>query len=377
MKLKSITGMLAAFLTAQSVAIAQSFFPGHHSLDTPYNPRSIAAGESFVAVRSNRHASMHNPAGLSGIEGFSLSFSRRNLNHSSFAPGFKYIAFTGTLSTPVADFGIVYNRFHQGEVSLTSSQGPEVVGTAELSDYVLGICAATEIIEGVDIGLQVKTFRPVVNVTSGAFQLSNANNPILFDFGLIGTIDGQMTNTSVGYAVSAGVAIQNFGTNLTDEVTDPTLNVERQQILTVPRTLRAGLAFTISTPRLDGLGLSPVSIMVTGEYRLILNSFADPREKFWGFGAELVVLEIFSGRIGGFIPTFTSIYGAEGSPALRFGAGVRVPFGMMGLRTPLSLCVDYAAIPVYTRVPIPTENTTLHAFSIEFVYEGDLFHPTN
>jgi hypothetical protein len=375
MRCTSIAGVLVAWLAAYSIVPAQSFSPGLHAIDTPFDPRSIAAGESFVAVRGNRHAPMYNPAGLSGIEGLSLGFSRRNFNHSWYTGDFKYIALTGTVSTPLADFGIVYSRFYQGTIRLTSSQGPEPLATADLSDYVLGVTAAREIVKGLDIGLQIKTFRPVITITSGSFPgLSEANTPILVDLGLIGTLDGQITSTAVGYTASAGLAIQNFGTDLKES--DPGPTTEREHILTVPRTLRAGLAFTVSTPRLGELGLSPVSIMVTAEYRHILNSRLDPKLEFWGYGAELVVLEMFSGRIGGFVPSITGIYSRQNTPSLRFGAGMRFPFGMMGLGIPLSLHADYAAIPLNKLVAIPIENSTLHSFSIELAYEAAVF-PVN
>jgi len=371
-RFKLVIGISLAFGAAAEMH-AQYVTAGIHSIDTPFDPRSIAAGESFVAVRGNRYASMYNPAGLSGIEGYGVSFSRRNFNHLSLTSTWKYIAFTGTVSTPLADFSIVYNRFHQAEFEVTTEQNPDGTGDrVRVSDYLLGLGAGMEIIDGIDVGLQVKTFRPVAEVTAGSYQGGKFNNPLLLDAGVIGSLDGEFANTSVGYSLAGGIAFQNFGTDLIAETTN-LLGGTSKYVSPLPRLWRTGLSFGISTPRLVELGLSPVSIMVTTEYRVVLNSLYDPNEHFWGFGSELTVLEIFTGRIGAFIPSVTSIYGVRNEPWLRFCLGLRVPLGLMGI-DPFSLRLDYSSIPLNTRIPFfPLENTTLHAFSLELVYERDLF----
>lgn len=379
MQKKIATPLLVVLSLAQSISSAQSFPPGFHSLDTPFDARSIAVGESFVAVRGNRHALTYNPAGISGIEGLSVSFSRRNFNYSDIASDWKYIVFTGTFSSPIADFGIVYNRFHIGEFVITTPESPDEVGRGKLSDYLLGLSAGIEIMNGIEAGLQVKTFRPVLELTAGSYQLPTFNNPLLLDLGVIGSIDGQFTNTSIGYSLAGGIAVQNYGTDMRTEEPPSTSQWRPvKRYLSLPRTLRTGIAFSISTPQFPELGVSPLSILITGEYRLIVNSRLSPKENFWGFGAELTVLEIFTGRIGGFMPSHSSIYGVKGSPSLRSGAGVRVPLGLMGLREPISLRVDYAAIPLNTQIPFfRFLNTTLHAFSLNVVYENDLLSSTD
>jgi len=359
--------LLIVLFLARSISSAQAFPSGLHSLDTPFDPRSVAMGESFVAVRGNHHAAMYNPAGLSGIEGGSVGFSRRNFNHLDLTSDSKYIAFTGTLSSTIADFSIVYSRFHLGELLITTSENPEPSTRARVSDYVLGLSAATEIIDRIDAGILVKTFRQVFELTGGYGQIPTYNNPLLVDLGVIGRIDGRFTNTSLQYSLAGGMAVQNYGTDLKVKINSSST------IVTLPRFWRTGIAFYVSTPQLNDLGVSPVSILVTGEYRVVLNSYLDPNEDFWGFGSEITVLELFAGRIGWFIQSHTSIYGKKGDPSLRYGLGLRIPFGLLGLTKPITFRADYAAIPLNTNIPFfMVQNSTLHTFSLELMYENNI-----
>jgi hypothetical protein len=379
-RMKSLIILACIALALPQRATPQSFSPGLFSIDVPTDPRSIAMGESFVAVRGNPNALMYNPAGLSGIEGASFDFARRNLNHMQGLNSLKYFSYSATLSTPFADFGLLYSRYHHGEYAITTSADPEGdFGSARSYDYTFGIGAAIEIVKGLNAGLAVKTFKPVVTITEGTApaNLPEYTMPILFDIGLIQTLEGKLRGTQLDYAFSLGASLQNFGTDLKAKSPNLMLGRTTEMVLTLPRTLRTGIALEVSTPPLEGITLSPVSILITGEYRFILNSLSDPKTKIWGFGAEVTVLEILSARFGAFTPDYTSIYGVEDNPSPRFGLGVKAPLGLMGIGAPLTLSVDYVAIPLNTRFPYGfggfMDKDLLNGFSIGLSYNADVF----
>ncbi|MBM2845964.1 MAG: hypothetical protein HW407_1276 [Bacteroidetes bacterium] len=365
--------LLIAGLFALSTAYPQQYFsPGLQSLDTPSDPRSIAMGESFVAVRSTS-AMMYNPAGLAGLHGASFSFARRNLNHLD-PLSLKYITFTGTLETPFANFGLLYNRFIQGEVVVTSASSPDgTLGTVSLADYILGVTAARALTDGLDAGLTVKTFRFVAKVVSGNPPIASSNTPVLFDLGLVYSHTAPLVNAPGTYTISLGTSLQNFGTDFKPMASGQQQSVSND-IVNLPRYLRAGVAFSMNIlPDREG-DLVPFALLVTGEYRNFLNGPVDGQRSFWGFGGEVTLFEFVSGRIGEYIQPYQSIYGTRGDPSLRYGVGMALPLARFGIESPLIILIDYGVIPLNTRLPyffVP--NGTLHVFSIGLQYENQIF----
>jgi hypothetical protein len=363
-----LIGLSGLILISVSSSTAQQV--GLDALDTPVDPASIAMGESFVAVHSPSSV-MYNPAGLGGLQGISFQFARRNLNYSNALERFKYLSYSGTLETPFANLGLYYNRFVQGTATVTSAASPEGVGEVELANYVLGLVVARSVTPGFDIGIAAKTFRYVRTAVSGTARTANTNTPLLFDLGAIYTLRSELTNGAGKFSISTGVALQNFGTDLKDESFSSMTEMETEVIVRLPHYLRLGFSLSVEVVPLAPDGLIPFALLVTGEYRNVLNGQLEDNRSYWGAGGEVSLFEFVTGRIGAYIQPHRSIYGSRGDPSLRLGAGLKVPLARLGIESPLTLTFDYGVIPMNTALPyLYIANTALQCFSLGVRYDN-------
>ncbi len=355
-------------------ALAQQYLPAElQSLDTQTDPRGITMGESFVAVHSPT-SMMYNPAGIAGLHGASFSFARRNLDHVETTASFKYLTFSGTLETPYVNLGLLYSRFMQGEIAVSTANSPEGAGKVVLADYVLGLTAARSLIHGLDVGLAIKTFRIVTDVSSGDPPTFNSNTPLLLDIGLIYSYSNVLAENSGNFTLSAGASLQNFGTDFRPEASASGGLMPSQSVLKLPRYLRCGFAFSTTISPSTEAGLVPFALLVSGEYRNFLNGPVDNERSFWGVGGEVTLFEMITGRIGGYIQPYRSIYGDRGDPYLRLGLGIALPLARFNVDSPLVFTFDYGLIPLNTRIPFfYVENTALHVFSIGVRYDNPIF----
>ena len=369
----SLAVVLAACgISLVPLAALGQFSPGLQSLDTPTDPRSVVMGESFVAVHS-LSSIMYNPAGLAGGPGASFSFSRRNLNFANSTDLFRYITFTGAIATPFADFGLFYSRFIQGELTVTTASSPEGIGTVNLADYTLGLTAARNITGGLDGGVTVKTYRFVEDVVSGRPPTHSSNAPVLVDLGLIYSYKGDLINGSGNFTISGGASLQNFGTDFKPLASASNGGASSEVIQPVPRYLRCGIAYAMNVSPMTTGGLTPFSLLVTAEYRNFLNGYDEASRKFWGFGGEVTLFEVITGRIGGLVQPFSNIYGDRGDPNIRIGLGLSLPMERFGVNTPLIFSLDYGVIPLNTELPfVSVTNSLLHDFSIGVRYINPL-----
>jgi hypothetical protein len=79
-----------------------------YPFDTPVDPRGVAMGESFVALPSDHAALMYNPAGLAGLSGLSVSYSRKSLDW--FLQDWSFYSINATVGTSFGVFAAQYNR---------------------------------------------------------------------------------------------------------------------------------------------------------------------------------------------------------------------------------------------------------------------------
>jgi hypothetical protein len=276
----------------------------------------------------------------------------------------------------------MYSRFDMGEVIYTTEQAPDGIGGLRAFNETVALGYGLTLGGYGDIGLTLKTFSMTqkdVGPPTGIIE--EQTRPYLFDIGVTFGMNNVLTADRSTDELSFGMSLQNFGTDFKLKTTYTNLfpmppgTTTREQTVPLPRYLRMGFAYSLSiNPREEG-GLSPVQILITGEYRNLLNPgrYQEDKSDYWGFGFEASVYKVVSARIGGFITPANSIYGDKGVPQLRYGFGLRAPLQQLGIAAPFTINVDYSGIPITVSSYWTDVNTTLKAFSLQITYEGDFF----
>ncbi len=313
------------------------------SLDTPVDAKSISMGESFVAVNHPLSSLMYNPASFSEGSGITASFTRRRANFFDLVNDFAYTSYAISYNSPIGEFGFLYNRFYQGEYTITTASSPEGIGKAELYDHLFLGKYSTKIGENISIGMAVKVFNTTANQTEGIIGtnfISTSSVPVLFDAGV-------MYNTSISRTtlikdnLTLGLSLQNFGTDYRQTQSN------NEVYIRLPHYGRVGFSYMMSLPGEVEHTPSPLSILLTAEYKNLLNTFTsqDGNRDFWGFGSEITFYNLLHLRLGGEIFPYNSVYGNKGVASLRYGAGINFPLKYLGIETPISFHIDYAGIP--------------------------------
>jgi hypothetical protein len=372
---------LAVWLSVPS-ARSQFVSTGQYALDVPVDARTIAMGESFVALPANSMALMENVAGLSGLHGVGAMYSHRQFDWLPWLGDSRYVSAGGFLCSDFGTLAVLYNRFTLGSVVVTSPAGPSTTLQTESHNHFLSVGFARQLTEHLSAGIALKGYTQVVTVVAGDAEgfSYQATGSFMADLGLLYSLPvlldlGPMDNTA-----TLGLSLQNFGTDFRESVSSVSSPAPPESYLVkLPRYLRFGVSYSLLVPPISRDELTPCSITLTGEYRGLLNpdESQESDRDFWGFGAEFTILEIVTGRIGGYIEPYTSIYGSRAVPALRYGIGVTIPFKRLGLDVPLRISVDYAGIPLSERTALfsfmGNPKSTLRAFSLEVVYTDAVF----
>ncbi len=333
--------------------------------DTPADPRSIGMGESFVAVPSNPSALMYNPSGLAGLQGISLSYSRRALNAVPVIDESMCYSLTGTVAFPFGVFGIQYNRKLYGTFLVTTSANPDGLGTElTLYSYDVAVGFGTRLRNGPALGVAAKYYD---------FGGRGSGPAYLFDIGLLYTLPAMHDQTAINDSLSIGLSVQNISTQ--KKGTPGGFEIQEN----IPGYFRIGIAYALSLVPREGSTLSPVALVFTGEYRNLLSRRVNLNEgrSFWGGGIEACVLEILSLRAGAYIEPFNGFDGEMDRPAFRYGAGLNLPLRKLGSGIPLLVSFSYAVEPlnqiVNPSVAGFTERSSLAAFSLDLYYEANLW----
>ena len=137
-------------------ALCQSGSPGY-PFDTPADPRSVAMGESFVALPANPAALMYNPAGLAGLSGLNISYSRKSLDW--YLKDWSIATINATLGTSFGVFAAQYNRKSMGTIPVTTVQFPDGNGSAyTLYAHDVAFGYAYRLPVGLALGLSAKYY---------------------------------------------------------------------------------------------------------------------------------------------------------------------------------------------------------------------------
>ena len=343
---------------------AQGIVDGY-PFDTPAEPRSIAMGESFVALRSNPSALMYNPAGLAGLQGFSISYSRRALNPVPLIDEMMCYSLTGTVAVPFGVFGIQYNRKLYGTFLVTTAANPDGLGTeTTLYSYDVAFGFGARVASGLALGIAVKYYDFVGGLPESAY---------LFDFGLLYTLPPMHDQSSITDSLTVGISVQNIRTQKKAAVG----GIQTQE--NIPSYFRIGIAYALGVVPREGSRLSPVAFVVTGEYRNLLSRHVLLNEgrAFWGVGIEATVFEILSLRAGAYVEPLNGFDGERDRPAYRYGLGLNLPLRKFGSGIPLLVTLNYSVEPL-NQIVNPSvagfaEKSSLPAFSFDLHYEADLW----
>src|SRR5512140_2415051 len=135
----TVACLLATLCVLPATLLAQGYVQaGIDPLDVPVDARTVAMGESFVAVPGNIMALMYNPATLSLAAGARASYSQRTLDWSSVTSDIRYHAGTAEVRIPAGTIGVLYNRLNLGTMDVPSTTSPEM-GALNYYHHMLAI----------------------------------------------------------------------------------------------------------------------------------------------------------------------------------------------------------------------------------------------
>lgn len=334
----------------------------NNSIGAPTDSRSIALGESFVALPGNVAAMMYNPAGLAGIRGITAGYFRRS-NRILDIEGRYAHSFVAAVETPIVDVGVFYTRFNHGELLVRTVENPD--GTGEKVnpyDETYGLSLAKGFGEYFNLGVSIKRF----NMSGFPTQSSQSGAPIAVDFGLLVKHDYSTEDAPIRHRLTVGASLQNTGGKIEFSpymIGGRTYTLEPALL---PQFLRLGAAYNLIIAPATETSAVPAQVTITTEYRNLLN--ADDRQNatrdYWGFGMETVLFDVVALRLGG--------YGNAEITTLRYGAGLIAPLVRLGADVPIIIRLDYSAVP-FSTVYYESYRTVMHSFSFSLQYENELF----
>ena len=193
-------------------------------LALPVGARAIGQGRAVVASRAELQAMPYNPATVDGLERGALTFSRLQGADDAGFDG-NYVA--GAVVSRWGTFAAQLILQDYGEILLTDSS-PDVIGSAEITDWSAGITWAHHWRDRLSYGATAKFFSSDLGVTTG--------DGMAFDVGLV------YLPRPGSVPMSFGVSLRNLGGDLTyDPVEGSTGEVESDNL---PSRVRLGVSAT-------------------------------------------------------------------------------------------------------------------------------------
>ena len=387
-KLFSLLSLLAGLAAS---ALSQSGGDGY-PFDTPTDPRSVSMGESFVAVPANPSALMYNPAGLAGLSGLNVSYSRKNLDWVS--EGLSFYSMNAAVSTSFGVFAAQYNRYLMGTIPVTTELYPDGNGSEmTLYSHDVAVGYAYRLAVGLALGAAAKYYDFVESISgplNGGMPPWTSTPAYLFDFGITYTLPRLHSQEAVEDSITVGLSYQNVGSRwkiaypqsaYQGALMEYDQNTEEVQL---PEYFRIGVSYAMRIQPPEKGGLSPFAALLTAEFRSLQNpvqtgyeiywpSPVSPETSYWGFGLECTVFEFLSLRGGAAFRPFESMEGDRDRPSFRYGAGIHIPVQRIGVDIPLTASIQYTVVPAvdhgYYLGP-PDRTGTFPVFSIDIQYSG-------
>lgn len=193
-------------------------------LALPVGARAIGQGRAVVAARAELQAMPYNPATVDGLERGALTFSR---HQGADEAGFDGNYLAGAVVSRWGTFAAQVMLQDYGEIPLTDTS-PEIVGTAEITDWSAGITWAHHWRDRLSYGVTAKFYRSDLGVTTG--------DGTAFDVGLV------YLPRPGSVPISFGVSLRNLGGDFTyDALEGSTAEVDGDNL---PGRVRVGVSAT-------------------------------------------------------------------------------------------------------------------------------------
>jgi hypothetical protein len=234
-------------------------------------------------------------------------------------------------------------------------------------DHTLALGVAKKLTGQLAVGIGVKTF-DVSRKANALWYSLKTTRPVLFDVGILFSHPDILTNGQLHDSFTLGATLQNFGTDFRG--TETVANRVDEGLIKLPRYVRVGISYSLALKD-PSENTSVFSMLFTAEYRNLMNAggWLGDNTDFWGFGVETTFLEVLSARLGGYIQPFKSLLGSRGTPALRYGFGVNIPFARIGIDTPLGVKFEFAGMP--------TQNYTEFVDQTNRTWDIEISYPLN
>ena len=352
--------MLCLFPSFISTAFSQ--YDGSYPFNTPVDPRSAAMGESFVALPSDPAALMYNPAGLAGLNGLSVSYSRMSMDW--FIQDWSVASVTAAAGTPFGVIAAQYNRKSMGKVAVTTVQYPGGTGSEiSLYSYSLALGYSYRLPVGLALGISAKYYDYLQTVSGPApvgLPPWHTVPSYLFDFGLTYTLPRLHSQSTVEDSLTIGMCYQNIGTRWQVSIPLNTFDnsgATTTEYLVLPQYYRLGLSYAMRLRPTEEGGLSPFGATIAGEFRSLQSplptsyavysySAPYPETSYWGLGLEFTFYDIVSVRGGAAFRPYSDVEADRDRASFRYGACVCLPFRRIGIDLPLTFSFQYTVIPV-------------------------------
>jgi hypothetical protein len=360
---KSIIVFILLYTICSGQTIPQSTYR-NSSLDIVTDIAGIAMGESFVANTKSASSFFENPSALPYDKSTRFFYNYRSNGWNNIADNMKFFSFGVTTSNNIGNFGISYNQYSSGDIEVSS--GPPVQSMNEANRlYIFSF--SRDIVSGFTLGLSAKLFNRSIKSKGYDYNLTS-NNSLLCDVGLLYQRKGFLDKSTASDNISAGLSIQNFGTDFSTETT--TIFTEKANVR-LPRYLRVGFAYEMKT--IVGRTNTNIDFLLTGEYKSLLNPTDLERTNvdYWGAGLEATLFKILSIRIGSLsAPEYNILYD-RAKFKLRYGVGMTFPLATIGFSYPMYLKFDFASIPI-NHVAFEGAKNSLYGFAVSLI-----FNPNN
>jgi hypothetical protein len=378
--MKSMYVAFAILISASQPAFSQMLEYGF-PLEAPSDPRSVAMGESFVALASNPAAVSCNPAGLAGLKGMSVSYAQRNLDWTE--DGWSINSFNAAVPTRFGVFALQYNRKFLGKDVFyqysPGSSGPSTTFSAQ--DFAVGYALSLPL--GISLGVSGKYYDFWQSATDPVqVRILSITPVVVFDLGANFTFPALHDRGVFEDSVTFGASFQNIGSRWRVPSYSAALLIPDWywQANGLPQFFRLGVSYGMTIMTWQKTDLTPFAALFSAEYRSLRTSHEPfTGTSYWGVGLECTVYDIVSLRGGMSIKPYSDFEGDKDRASFRYGAAVHLPVHKMGVGLPLTFSFSYTVVPlraVKATMPIflplteGKDGTALPAYAFEIHYEG-------
>jgi len=317
--------------------------------------RAEALGKGYASIDGDLAAIFYNPAGTFTLKGVELNASFSSPYYILSEAKYSFLGVGGNINKYLT-VAVSRNHFEAGgEIMPITPGGSPVAGGGGPTNSFYTLNLSSQPVRNLFIGL---------NVNYLEWSLSNrSGNSTYLDLGIIKKLDFCQQGTR-HHTVNFGAGI----TNMTFASVKLETGYGKDEMeLPVVNRFAVNYQFSLYSSVSDSLSI--LSLLWQGEYQLLLNSkYLD------GFhtGAELMILEIFSLRIG----YYTEKQYDYDMPSdnrdeihsLTCGFGIQMPLHKM-TRIPLKFSFDCTSLPQvdYTRKPMDWDSFSSYTFRLNWI----------